>query len=94
MEAKAKMEVKEIFTLSDGKNIFLGPVIGMSGIIGPGKWKLLVNQVEHVEVDITGEQIMGRRTGQSNYRALSTRCSIDRGGLDVKTTLIELVWVQ
>ena len=85
------MEVKEIFLLSDGKSIFLGRLHGDSARIVPGKWKLLVNKVERFEVDILGEQIMARRSAQSDYRALSSRTPIDKKTLDASKDLVELV---
>lgn len=85
------LEVKEMFVLSDGKRIFLGPLRGDATLIKPGRWQLLVNKTKRFEVDIIGEQIMARRSAQSDYRALSSRTPIAKHELDTTRDVIELV---
>ena len=94
MENKVKMQVKQVFTLSDGKSIFLGPLLGSPLLVMPGKWKLLINQEEYLTVEITGEQIMTRRAALSDYRALATRTPINKHELDTEQQTIELVLAE
>lgn len=91
MNAENIMKVKEIFTLSDGKSIFLGILTENLPLIRPGKWKLLVDNAEHSILDITGEQIMTRRAVVSEYRALSTYARIEKEEINPSLHSIELV---
>jgi hypothetical protein len=94
MENKIKMWVKEVFSLSDGKIIFLGPLSNGPLLVTPGKWMLHINGVEFLVVDITGEQIMTRRAADSTYRAFTTHTPISKNNINTTDNLVELMPIQ
>ena len=94
MENRTKMLVKEVFSLSDGKTIFLGPLSDSPLLVTPGKWTLYINGTEFLTVDISGEQIMSRRATDSDYRALATRTPISKNDIITTDNLIELMPTQ
>jgi hypothetical protein len=86
------LRASDIFNMSFGQVFVAGSLEGESALIGPSRWKLLINNQEIAELEAIGEQLpKGARSGQ---RVVSYKGQIDTSALNLASDNVILVKVE
>jgi hypothetical protein len=68
-----EMRVVDAFRFQDGRTVLVGPVVGDENMIGPGRCELIAGNTRQAIVSVEGEMIPSGMNVRRDYRAVSTR---------------------